>query len=404
MTSGEGKGEPTLRLGIAGLGGGASQMVPAFVRHPHIRITAAADIDTEVLERFRHDFSAETYHSVEEMCKNPNVDAVYIATPNQFHTEHALAALERGKHVLLEKPMTLTLEDAEVIIQAAQRRGVHLLVNVKHSFEPRIQKLREMVRARELGRLRMIHNWYFNDWLYRPRTAEELDPDLGGGVVWRQGPHHFDILRTIAGGMARSVRAMTGLWDPSRPVSGCYVAYLEFQDGVAATSIYNGYDRFHSTELVYGLGDGATPARPSTYAQARKALRQAAAAGAELAAKRAGRYGGGAPAPASGRPGGGFTYILGGPEIVSFDKGDVRLTPNGLMVYGEEERREIALPPEPDGRDGSIRQLYEAVAHGRPPSADGRWGKATLEVLLAVNQSARERREVLLAHQVPARD
>ena len=175
-----------LRVGIAGVGSGARQIVPVFLRHGNIELTAAADLDEGVLERFKRDLGGETYHSVEEMCKSPKVDLVYIATPNQFHTEHALAALEHGKHVHLEKPMTLNLEDADAIINAAERNGRQLTVNVKHSFEPRIQKIREFVRTGELGRLRMMHNWHFNDWLYRPRVAEEMDPDLGGGVVWRQ--------------------------------------------------------------------------------------------------------------------------------------------------------------------------------------------------------------------------
>ena len=187
---------------------------------------------------------------------NPHVDVVYIATPNQFHVEHALIALERGKHVLVEKPMTLTLDDADVMIQAAKRHSVQLMVNVKHSFDPHIRKIREIVQSGELGRLRMLHYWYFADWLYRPRTAEELNPSLGGGVTWRQGPHQFDILRTIAGGMVRSVRAMTGMWDESRPVVGCHTAFLEFEDGTAATAVYSGYDHFNSRELTFGVERG----------------------------------------------------------------------------------------------------------------------------------------------------
>ena len=394
---------PTLRVGIAGVGSGAKQMVPVFLRHGNIELTAAADLDEGVLERFKRDLGGETYRSVEEMCKSPKVDLVYIATPNQFHTEHALTALEHGKHVHLEKPMTLNLEDADAIINAAERNGRQLTVNVKHSFEPRIQRIREFVRTGELGRLRMLNNWHFNDWLYRPRVAEELDPDLGGGVVWRQGPHHFDIIRTIGGGMLRSVRAMTGLWDETRPVSGCYAAYLEFEDGVTATSVYNGYDRFHTAEMVFEVGEAYKPPDPETYAKARKSQRQRGGE-EEMAAKQAGRYGGSAPSPGAANARPGATYILGGPSIISFDLADIRLTPRGIMVYGPEERYEIDLLSDRDGRDGIIAQVYNGIASGQPPSPDGRWGKATLEVLLAVNQSGAEHREITLAHQVPTRD
>src|SRR5215831_2409442 len=396
----QGRGGVTLRVGIIGLGGGASDMIPAFVQHPHIALTAAADIDPGQLEHFQREFHGETHQSAAALCASPNVDAVYIATPNQFHTAHALLALEQGKHVLVEKPMTLTLEDADVMITAAARQGVQLLVNVKHSFDPYVVKIREIVQSGELGQLRMLHYWYFSDWLDRPRTAEELTPSLGGGVTWRQGPHQFDIVRTIAGGMVRSVRAMTGLWDPGRPVVGCHAAYLDFEDGTAATAIYSGYDHFNSRELTFGVGEARPATESSAYAQARRTLRQLASGDAETALKRAQRYGGTRRA-AGATPRRSAGWVLGGPLIVTFDRGDVRLTPSGLRLYGDEDARDIPLSTAADGRHGIVNHLYEAVVHGRRPFADGRWGKATVEVLLAVFASAKERREIFLTHQVP---
>jgi phthalate 4,5-cis-dihydrodiol dehydrogenase len=398
----EAKESATLHVGIVGLGGGASDMIPAFVQHPHIELSAAADVDKGQLDKFHSEFQAETYLSVEELCENPLVDLVYIATPNQFHTEHALIALQQGKHVLVEKPMTLTLADADVMIEAADHHGVQLGVNVKHSFDPHIRKIREIVQSQELGRLRMLHYWYFADWLYRPRTAEELNPSLGGGVTWRQGPHQFDILRTIAGGLVRSVRAMTGMWDASRPVIGCHAAYLEFEDGTAATAVYSGYDHFNSRDMTFGVGEARQAAASSAHAQARRTLRRLESGEAETALKRAQRYGG--TSRAGRAPRRSASWILGGPLIVSFEKGDVRLTPGGLTIYGDEDIWEIPISTEADGRHGIVNQMYDSVINGRRPTADGAWGKATLEVLLAVIESARQRREVFLTHQMPLTD
>mgnify|MGYP000536571453 FL=1 len=407
MTSSGGSANgPVLNLGIIGLGGGASQMLPAFARHSRVSVTAAADIDQDQLDKFRTQYEGETFLSAEAICRSPSVDVVYIATPNQFHSEHALIALENKKHVYMEKPMTLTLEEADVMIQAAERNGMQLAVNVKHSFEPRIRKIREMVVSEELGKLRMLNYWYFNDWLYSPRTAEELTPELGGGVPWRQGPHQFDILRTIAGGLVRTVRATTGVWDETRPVPGCYSSFLEFENGVVATAVYSGYDHFSSRELTYRVDEGDAWPDPPVHAKARTALREAGSKEAETAMKRDRRFGGTGRDPAGASPGQRrpTPWILGGPLVASFDKGDVRLTPNGLMVYGEEEKREIPLPSLPDGRDGIIDEVYQAVINGRRPSNDGHWGKATLEVLLALFQSGKERREIQMSHQVPTQD
>jgi phthalate 4,5-cis-dihydrodiol dehydrogenase len=404
-----GKASPTLNVGIIGLGGGASDMIPAFARHPHIKITSAADIDQGQLDKFQSEFQGEAYLNAEDLCQSPRVDVVYIATPNQFHTEHTLAALERRKHVLVEKPMALTLAEADAMIKAAERKGAHLAVNVKHSFEPRIRKIREIVYSGELGQLRMLHYWYFSDWLYRPRTAEELNPDLGGGVTWRQGPHQFDILRTIGGGLVRSVRAMTGTWDETRPVIGCHASFLEFEDGATATAVYSGYDHFNSREFTLGIGGEGQRAVSSEHAQARQRLRHMGSEEAEAALKRSQRHGGTRRATQARRgpgatPGHSSEWVLGGPLIATFDRGDVRLTPGGLFIYGDEARREVPVSLDTDGRHGIVNQVYQAVADDRRPAADGYWGKATLEVMLAVLESGKERKEIFLSHQTPTLD
>ena len=191
--------ERVLGVGVIGLGGASLAMIPKFVQNPKFRIAAAADIDAEIMDRFRKDFpDAESYDDAARLCASRNVDLVYIATPNRFHAEHAAMALESKKHVLIEKPMTIDIAGAEQMIATAERNGVLLGVNVKHSFEPRVLRMREMTCTGELGRLRMINSWRFADWLYRPRTAEELTPEFGGGILWRQGAHHFDLIRTIA--------------------------------------------------------------------------------------------------------------------------------------------------------------------------------------------------------------
>ncbi len=258
-------GAPRLRFAIAGLGTAGCMMLPAVLKHPHLQLTAAADVDPEPLEHFQRDFQVEIHRSVADLCQSPNVDAIYMATPTHLHTEHALTALEQGKHVVLEKPMALTLDDAEAMIQTAERCGVQLVVGHSHSFERPLRTIREIVRSGELGGLRMLHNWYFTDWLYRPRHAGELNTELGGGVTFRQGSHQFDIIRLIGGGLVRSVRAMTGVWDAQRPTEGSHVVYLEFEDGTPATAVYSGYDRFHTTELTFGIGEQGQLANTSEY-------------------------------------------------------------------------------------------------------------------------------------------
>ena len=403
MSSGS---KPALGVGIIGLGGAAVAMVPKFAFNPRFQVIAAADLDREILGRFSMDFpDAATYTSAEEMCRNPRIDLVYIATPNHLHTQHCELAMSHGKHVLIEKPMTVNVAEGEALAASAERNGVLLGVNVKHSFEPRILRIREMARTGEFGELRMINHWRYQDWLYRPRSNDERTPGPGGGILWRQGPHQFDIIRTIGGGMVRSVRGTAVAWDPSRRVPGAHAAYVEFENGVFATAVYSGYDHWDSRELVYGVGhDGVFP-DPRKHASARRELMASTGDDWEESAARAERYGLGRSGRLQEETGPASAgWILGGPFVASFDKGDVRMTPDGLVVYGDTERTEIPLVTMEDGRDGRINTFYDAAAGDRPLPADARWGNATLELLLAIEESGRQRREMFLEHQTPTVD
>ena len=75
----------------------------------------------------------------------------------------------------------------------------------------------------------MINAFYYTDFLYRPRRPEELDTRVGGGVLFNQASHQVDVVRYLAGGRARSVRALTGDWDASRPTEGAYAALMTFE-------------------------------------------------------------------------------------------------------------------------------------------------------------------------------
>jgi phthalate 4,5-cis-dihydrodiol dehydrogenase len=383
-----------VRFGLVGLGRAAVATLPSILRHPHTALFAAADTRTDLVERFAQQYSVRGYSSVEALCADPDIDAVYIATPTHLHTEHVLTAARAAKHVIVEKPLAITLADADRMIEAVEHAGIQMIVGQSQSYEPPIKAIREIVRSGRLGRLGMINGWYFNDWLYRPRLPAELDTSQGGGVIFRQGAHHFDVARLIGGGLVRSVRASVGVWDPNRPTEGAYTAFLEFEDGAAASLSYSGYDHFHSAELT-GQTEGGTRAAALDHAAARKAL----ATAGDAALKGQGGFGG--PARRDAVPE--FAAYFG-LLIVSCEHGDIRQTPRGLLIYGDDRRDEIALDLSSNGRDLMIAELYDAVCAGKPPLHTARWATGTLEVSLAILESARTRREVTLHHQVATID
>src|ERR1700726_3958483 len=90
-----------LRLGVAGLGRAFALMVPTFTADPRVTLVAAADSRAAARARFEADFSATSYATVEELCADPAVEAVYVATPHQHHARHAVLAARHGKHLLV---------------------------------------------------------------------------------------------------------------------------------------------------------------------------------------------------------------------------------------------------------------------------------------------------------------
>jgi phthalate 4,5-cis-dihydrodiol dehydrogenase len=367
-----------LRIGAAGLGRAFALTAPAF-RDPRVELVAAADPRPEARRQFEADFRGKAYATVEELCADPAVDLVYVATPHELHAPHARLAASRGKHVLVEKPMALSLEDCRAMIDAARRAGRHLIVGHSHSFDRPILHTRKLVER--FGPVRMITALNFTDFVYRPRRPEELS-----AAVQNQAAHHVDIVRLLAGGRVRSVRAFTASLDPGRPAQGAYSCLLGFDNGVAASLAYSGYAHFDSDEFTGWIGELGQQKDASAYGTARRKL-----VGKEAELKNARNYGGSDFQKTEA-----VAHQHFGLFIVSCENADLRPLPTGVMIYADAERRLDPLPPPGVPRVEVIDELYAALVEGRPPLHDGEWAMATLQVCLAILESARDGKEVLL--------
>jgi phthalate 4,5-cis-dihydrodiol dehydrogenase len=393
----------SLGLGIAGLGVASTMVLPGVAEFPKARIVAASDLRANALEAFRQTYGGNGYDTVEALCADPDVDVVWIATPNHLHCEHTVMAAEHGKHVICTKPMALTLSECETMCDAADRNGVKLLCGQTYSMSPDIQALWAATRSGKLGRLISINTWFSTDWLLKPRVAEELDEMLGGGVIHRHAPHLIDTVRLLGGGKVRSVRASVGRWMKERPCAGNFSAFLEFEDGTPATISYNGYGYFDTSELTWGIGN-------RMYGDAERIeIRQALRRGDINTdnAKEGMRFGANAKDASSQGSAWDNTSSVGtrahirwfGITIANFERGDIRQSPNGIYVYDDDGRHEIPV----EGGRGigllEMKEMYEAVMQGKPIVHDGRWAMATTEVGEAMVRSGAERREIMLSHQ-----
>lgn len=288
--------------------------------------------------------------------------------------------------------------------RAVEKSGIQLLCGHTHSFDPPIRKMREIVRSGELGRLRQIITFYYNEFMYRPRMPQELNPKLGGNVVFNQGPHQVDIVRLMGGGLVRSIRAMTGVWDEARQAEGAWAAYLEFEDGTPALLGYSGYAHFDTAELHFWVGEGGNSRDPKTNVKARR-KQGGVSTEEEAALKESMRYAGKREGEwlREARQNRHHQSFFGF-TVVSCEKGDIRQSPDGLYIYGDQGKKGVVLPPSKTARETEIDELYQAIAEDRPVFHDGKWGEATLEAVLGIMESARERREIFMAHQVPNPD
>ena len=387
---------PPLRIGVVGLGRAFTLMLPTFVHDSRVKLVAATDPISAARQQFEADFNAPAYDSVEALCADPAVEAVYVASPHQFHADHVCMAAAHGKHVLVEKPMALTLAECTRMIDVCQSASVHLVVGHSHSFNTPIGRSRALIESGVYGAVRMITALNFTDFLYRPRRPEELLTAAGGGVIHSQAAHQIDILRLLGGGLVRSVRAHTGAWDAARPTEGAYSALLGFEGGAFATAVYSGYGHFDSDEWMNSIGEMGQLKNLDDYGSARQRL---ATSQDETALKAARNYGGSAYTPGASPPSS-LAHQHFGPLIISCDKADLQPSATGITVYADRQKSLVALPAPVIPRIEVIDELFAAARHDQLPVHSGSWARATTAVGLAMLESARTQTEQQPLHQV----
>lgn len=376
-----------IRLGVVGLGRAFTLMLPTLMGDERVQLVASCDPRRSAREQFTRDFDVPSYSTVEELVNDANVEAVYVASPHQFHASQTEAAAAAGKHVLVEKPMALSLPECDAMIAACTRAGVELIIGHCHSFDAPYLQARDIVRSGEFGNARMVQALNYTDFLYRPRRPEELNTSEGGGVVFSQAAHQVDVIRLLMGSRVTRVRAVTGNWDPERKTEGAYSALLWFENSAFASLTYNGYGHFDSDEWMGWTGELGNDKNPEDYGSARRRLKQIANAVDEARLKNESTYGGPTYKPAAMPSPVAHQHF--GPIVVSCDRADLRPMANGTWIYGDQKReqRRLQVPAVP--RYEVIDELFAAIRKGVRPLHDGAWARATLLTCLALLDSAR---------------
>jgi predicted dehydrogenase len=225
-----------LRIALIGAGNIASHHLPAYLEHrDRVRLVAVCDLDEAAAPRRAAEAGlTQVYGDAERMLRDAAIDAVDIcATPDQ-HAPLALAAIEAGKHVLVEKPFARTLAECRELVEAAERAGVTLMVAQNQRFLPTHQAARAVIASGELGEIRAartdsIQHWAgfvgAGHWQYDGARA-------GGGAVIGVGVHRLDLMRFLVGEVRRV--SATVLTTSPQFVNGAEeyaAATLEFENG-----------------------------------------------------------------------------------------------------------------------------------------------------------------------------
>lgn len=153
---------------------------------------------------------ARAYRDIEEVVADPQVQVVHVCTPNHLHRAMAQAALEAGKHVICEKPLATTLDDAQALARLAASTGLTATVPFVYRYHPVVREARARIAQGELGPLRLIHGSYLQDWLMDPASNNwRVDPKLGGAsrVFADIGSHWCDLVEWVSGAQFVEVSA-----------------------------------------------------------------------------------------------------------------------------------------------------------------------------------------------------
>lgn len=342
---------PEIGFGIIGLGMIAHKHAQAILATPGAKLGAGLGTDPSRAADFAAQYGGRGYTDLEAFLAHPGLEVVNICTPSGDHASSGIAAAQAGKHVMVEKPLEVSLEAADRLIEVCRKAGVKLAVISQRRFEPDVQRLRKAIQAGHFGELLsadVFIKWYRTQEYYDSapwRGTYRLD---GGGALMNQGVHYVDVLQWLVGPV-KSVRAITRTAAHNIEVEDLAIALLTFENGAvgvleASTMNYPGLP-----ERVEITGRNGT------------------------AVVEAGKFRvwefkspppGEAPAQIDDTPG----------ESGSKNPGDI--THRGHAYH--------------------IADMVAALRENREPAITGEDGRKPLEIILAVYQSARENREIFL--------
>ena len=217
-----------IKIGTIGFGYWGPNIVRNFSMPGRSSVVAVSDLDpaqrTRAAERFP---GIKTTERAADLFEDPNIDAVAIVTPVRSHFALAEAALRAGKHVLVEKPITETAEQAEQLIELAERHDCILMVDHTFIYTPAVQRMRELVQSGELGKIYYYDSLRINLGLFQHDV----------NVLWDLAVHDLAILDYVLGVQPLAVSAIGMSYIPGSPENVAYLSLFLPDDTIAHVNV-----------------------------------------------------------------------------------------------------------------------------------------------------------------------
>lgn len=224
-----------LNFGIIGCGRIVSRHVDSIREIKDARLIAVCDVIGSRVENIAKETNSQIYLDYKELLENIDIDVVNICTPSGMHAEMAMDAMRAGKHVIVEKPMALNVDDANEMIAVAAETNTKLCVVLQNRYNPPMQDLYNVIQEGKLGRLLLGNvtvRWYRPQEYYEDGWHGTAEMD--GGALMNQVIHHIDALNWLMGDV-ESVYALTGTLAHEMEMEDTGVAVIKFASGALAS-------------------------------------------------------------------------------------------------------------------------------------------------------------------------
>ena len=231
------------------------RVAPAIASTENSRLYAVCDLVVERARKFVSDYNVEKiYTDYNEAIKDENIDAVYIATPVNLHIPMALKSIKAGKHVLVEKPLGLSLEDTASAIEAERNTSLSTGCAYFRRFYPGFQIVKDMLENGEFGEIVLVRMAYFSNFDPSPDDPKYwrvVKSRSGGGPISDMGSHMFDVLIGLLG-MPVAVQSMTSSVARNWDVEAGVAILMRLSNGAPVTASFNWNSKtwVHMFEIV----------------------------------------------------------------------------------------------------------------------------------------------------------